>query len=81
MMFGSKVTPSSAAEIAWREMPCAAASCLKPSIQRSKLPVLRQRAAASAAPASMTLAASDRAENAQNPLPHCRRLWNDIGLV
>ena len=43
MMAGSKVTPSSAAEIAWRETPCDAASCLKAASQASKLPVLRQR--------------------------------------
>ena len=46
MMAGSKVTPSSAAAIAWREMPCAAASCLNAASQASKLPVLRQRGAA-----------------------------------
>ena len=57
MMAGSKVTPSSAAEIAWREMPCASASFLKAASQASKLPVLRQRGAASAGPAS-TAAAS-----------------------
>jgi hypothetical protein len=62
MIAGSKVTPSSAAEIACRDMPCAAASYLKASSQTAKLgPVLRQRGAAAAgsasnAPASMTAA-------------------------
>src|SRR5207244_1803812 len=50
MMAGSKVTPSSAAAMAWREMPAAAASCLKSASHFSKLPVLRQRGAASAGP-------------------------------
>src|ERR1700744_5043202 len=44
---GSKVTPSSAAEIARCDTPCAAASFLKAASQTSKLPVLRQRGAAS----------------------------------
>ena len=72
MIAGSKVTPSSAAEIARCEMPSRAASCLKAASQASKLPVLRQRAQPGLlveSVASTTLAAS-----AAPKIPKIRRL-------
>src|SRR5712692_8803790 len=61
MMAWSKLIPSSAAEIVAREMPCDAASCLKPSSQRSKLPVLLRQGAAVAGAAMAATASAARA--------------------
>src|SRR4051812_33242823 len=68
MIAGSKVTPSRAAEIACWEIPCAAASRLKPASQASKLPVLRQRGAA---PAGSDRTATARAAAPAIPKIRC----------
>src|SRR5712691_4812497 len=63
MIAWSKLIPSSAAAIVARETPCDAASCLKPSSQRSKLPVLlRQGAAAAGAAIAATASAAKAME-------------------
>src|SRR5712692_10056801 len=61
MMAWSKLIPSSAAEIVAREMPWDAASCLKPSSQRSKLPVLLRQGTAVAGAAITAMASAARA--------------------